>query len=239
MTSKTSRFTPPRAPGAAAVGLLAALLALGPLAGCSSPQASGEVTREATADTAGITSLSLVTDNAVVTVEPWPQAQVAASVRLRASGTSSADVQQRLDATSLALRRDGTALRVDLTTPPNRVDAQAFTLRLPAALALDLRTSNGAISVTGVTGGVELRTVNGAIALADATGRATLESTNGRIEVRLPAGAGADLDLETTNGSITAPGAAGGRSVRSAVGSGGPPITARSVNGAITVTRGS
>jgi len=218
---------------------LAAVVALGLVAGCSSPEATGEVTRDATADTAGITALSLVTDNAAVTVEPWPQAQVDAHVRLKASGTSSADVQQRLDATSLVLRREGSTLRVDVQMPPNRVATEAFTLRLPAALALDLRTSNGAISVSGVTGAVELHSVNGAITLADVTGRSTLETVNGRISVRLATGAGADLDLETTNGSITAPGADGGRRLKAAVGPGGPPVTARSVNGAITVTRGS
>jgi putative adhesin len=251
----------PRWPRRAPACALAALVALGLVAGCGSsfgsPQATGEVTRDATADAVGVASLSLVTDNAAVTVESWPQAQVDAHVRLKATGTSDADVQQRLAATSLALRREGSALRVDVTMPPERVTAQEFTLRLPAALALDLRTSNGAISVSGVTGAVQLHTTNGAIdvrgttgamdlhstngaiTLADVASRSTLETTNGSINVRLAAGAGADLDLETRNGSITAPGAAGGRQVKIAVGSGGPPVTARTTNGGITVTRGS
>ena len=206
---------------------LAALLALGLVAGCSSsfssPQATGEVTRDATADTAGVTSLSLVTDNAAVTVEPWPQAQVNAHVRLQARGTSDADVQQRLGATSLALRREGSTLRVDVTMPPERVTAQEFTLRLPATLALDLRTSNGAISVRGITGAValhtangaidvsgvtgamDLHTTNGAITLADVTSRSTLETVNGVSTCASPP-APRRLDLQTSNGSITAPG---------------------------------
>jgi hypothetical protein len=154
---------------------------------------------------------------------------------------TSAEAQERLDAARLTLRRDGATLRVELQTPPERIAAQEFTVRVPASLALELRTTNGAISVAGVSGTVDARAANGAVSLANTTGPATLETTNGSIAVRLPAGAGASLDLQTTNGSISVPaaGAQGTRRLQSAIGAGGPPITARAGNGSISVTQGS
>jgi hypothetical protein len=216
------------------------LLWLLPL-GCTPQQASGEVTREETASAANLTALRLVTDNASVTVETWERPDVTVSARVRASGASSGEVQQRLDATRLVLRPDGTTLGVDLELPPNRAAAQSFTVRLPTSLALDVRTTNGPVSVSGVRGALDVHTVNGPIDVNGAASRSVLETTNGSINVRLAAGGGASLDLETTNGAISAPaaGAQGGRRLQTAVGAGGPAITARAVNGSITVTQGS
>jgi len=219
----------------------AALAALGLplLSGCGSGQASGEVTRQETASATGLSAVSLATDNASIVVDAADQPEVSVSVRVRASGASSAEVQQRLDAVRLALRPDGGTLRVELELPPNRASAESYTLRVPANLALDLKTTNGSVKVSGVRGALDVQATNGAIDVGGTAGPATLQTTNGAINVRLAAGAGASLDLETTNGAISAPGAQGGRRVQTTVGPGGPVIKAHTNNGSISVSQGS
>ncbi len=77
----------------------------------------------------------------------------------------------------------------------------SFDLRVPAALALQLTTSNGAVAVSGVTGALDVHTSNGSITADGATGQLSLRTSNGAIRAR-------DLhtavvDATTSNGSVT------------------------------------
>jgi DUF4097 and DUF4098 domain-containing protein YvlB len=72
-------------------------------------------------------------------------------------------------------------------------------IHVPAGAALDLRTSNGVVKLTGGTGKVTIRTSNGAIKVKDSKGLLHLNTANGAIVV---AGATGLVELETTNGPI-------------------------------------
>jgi len=70
-------------------------------------------------------------------------------------------------------------------------------------------TSNGGIDTEGFLGRLELRTSNGAISVAPATGGESVQAadisavtTNGAITVHLPAGVAADVDATTSNGKF-------------------------------------
>ena len=97
------------------------------------------------------------------------------------------------------------------------------------------RATNGSISL-------ELLSLSGGLAperLSDRGASIIARTTNGAVLVALPAGAGAELDAETRNGDFSsdlpllARTFAAGRSIRGRVGSGGPLLQLRTVNGSI------
>lgn len=76
----------------------------------------------------------------------------------------------------------------------------SYTVDLAAGVAVTGKTSNGAVSLTGV-GEVEVRTSNGRITLDGASGPVGARSSNGAIEVTLATPQ--DVRAETSNGAIT------------------------------------
>jgi DUF4097 and DUF4098 domain-containing protein YvlB len=75
------------------------------------------------------------------------------------------------------------------------------TLLVPAATRLELETSNGPISVSDVSGGVDARTSNGPVTLAGTSGAVAIETSNGPVTVG--ATDPVTLDVHTSNGGIT------------------------------------
>lgn len=97
-----------------------------------------------------------------------------------------------------------------------------LTIHVPKATALELRSVNGRIQVTGTSGHFQLRTVNGTVKASDIEGEGkastvngsvnvaftttprsetSFETVNGRIDVTLPPDLKADLHLRTLHGS--------------------------------------
>jgi DUF4097 and DUF4098 domain-containing protein YvlB len=66
---------------------------------------------------------------------------------------------------------------------------------------------------------------------------------NGGVDVSLPAGANAEVEAQTVNGSIstdfplTVQGKFGPKSIHGTIGSGGPKITLTTVNGSVQLRR--
>ena len=139
-----------------------------------------------------------------------------------------------------------------------------FTIRVPDGVKLDLRTTNGALAITGATAEVRAHTVNGGIdarslggpVLARTTngginvrmgdsGSEDLEysTTNGSIEIELPDGLNADVEMRTTNGGIasdfplTVQGRWNSRRVNGRIGQGGRRLVAKTTNGEIALRR--
>lgn len=74
-----------------------------------------------------------------------------------------------------------------------------YTVSVPEGVDVRGRTANGAIELSDV-GEVDMRTTNGRISLDGVSGAVAAESTNGRIEGEGLAGTG--VDVSTSNGSI-------------------------------------
>lgn len=111
-----------------------------------------------------------------------------------------------------------TALRprcVDLCGDSSGADVEIV---VPADARIELRTSNGLVTSTGVAGPLFLRTANGDIVARGALGRIDASTSNGSIEI-LQASA-ALVTADTSNGKITFTGtlAAGQHSLRSSNG---------------------
>ena len=112
---------------------------------------------------------------------------------------------------------------------------------------MDVETTNGGISLTNVSATVRGRTVNGGISaeLSDDTFDGDVfdvRTTNGGIVMRIPGDFSARLDVETVNGGVRSdfPVTREGfrnREVSATLGSGGPLIRARTVNGGVQISR--
>jgi hypothetical protein len=137
-----------------------------------------------------------------------------------------------------------------------------YTIRVPSSAQVDLQTTNGEVTVTGVTRGARISTTNGAIegrelggevratttnggvelALASLTQPVHVSTTNGGVTLKIPSDAKADLQATCTNGGIDVVGldldVEGERSRRRLNGrlnGGGPRIDVSTTNGAIEV----
>lgn len=138
-----------------------------------------------------------------------------------------------------------------------------FTVTVPAYANVEVNTVNGDVSIDELRGEVEARTVNGDVRAASSGGavRASTvnggirakgqigdsgleySTVNGSIEIELPTNANADVDLSTVNGRVTSDfpitftGEINPRRIQAELGSGGPRLRARTVNGGIRLLK--
>lgn len=141
-----------------------------------------------------------------------------------------------------------------------------FVVRVPASIRFEGNMVNGDVTATGLVADAEVATVNGNVEVStrgvaeassvngnvearlgrsDWTGPVEFSSVNGTVTVTLPANASADVRASTVNGDIetdfplTITGKFGPRNMNGTIGSGGPRLTLSSVNGGISLKRGS
>jgi hypothetical protein len=142
--------------------------------------------------------------NGPIEVRAGDVGRVAATVETTGVGGSKAEaeadrakIQVTLDANS-----DGSVLLRAVYQPnpgsPNNRAASAV-VEVPPDAALDLRTSNGTVTTSGISGPIDVRTSNGAANLAGPESGANVRTTNGAVEID---GTGL-LDIQTTNGSVS------------------------------------
>jgi len=112
---------------------------------------------------------------------------------------------------------------------------------------LDLRTWNGSLSITDISGDVRARTQNGSLNVRlsgkgwDGAGLEA-ETHNGSVRLSIPEQYSASLETGTVNGSIRTdfPITVSGRISRELsvpLGGGGRPIHVRTTNGSVTISR--
>jgi hypothetical protein len=142
-----------------------------------------------------------------------------------------------------------------------------FVVRVPEGVRVDLNSVNGGVEVDGVTTEIVARTVNGSIRARSAGGPVRASTVNGSIDVAmgslgsandlqystvngsititLPTNFGAQLELSTVNGRvhtdfpITVSGTLSPRNLRGTVGDGATRMKASTVNGSVTLRKGS
>jgi DUF4097 and DUF4098 domain-containing protein YvlB len=152
-----------------------------------------------------------------------------------------------------------------MSTKDNDVSVQ-FTVQVPAGVKFAGHTVNGAVSVDRLGSDANVSTVNGEIRVVAAgvvrantvngsidvsmgkanwTGTVDLSTVNGSIRATLPANFSAEVNGSTVNGSIesefplTVQGKFGPRSIHGTIGSGGRTLDLETVNGSITIAKGS
>lgn len=206
-------------------GFAALLLVLSSLAACSADgpftvTASGTQELDAAV---GATAPDLVIRvemfNGPIVVRAGDVGRVAATVETTGVGGSKAEaeadrakIQVTLDANP-----DGSVLLRAVYQPnpgsPNNRAASAV-VEVPPDAALDLRTSNGTVTTSGISGPIGVRASNGAVDLAGPESGANVRTTNGAVEID---GTG-PLDVQTTNGKVSIRGTDATLSVRSSNG---------------------
>lgn len=155
--------------------------------------------------------------------------------------------QARLDATHVVATReaDGT-LRIRIEWPEGGRKSNegcSLAIMMPDAGAIELETSNGALSVNGLGTAAVLRTSNGAIKVAGVSGSVEARTSNGRIEVRDVPGAvlvdssNGALELVGLGGSVRGSTSNGAVSVRLSDAAAGP-VDVRTSNGSVKVQVG-
>lgn len=143
----------------------------------------------------------------------------------------------------------------------------SYRINVPRKNDLDLRASNGGITIAGVTGNMRFDTTNGGVRLQDIGGRVNggtrngglnvmlsgnkwdgdgldVETSNGGVTVQIPDGYNAEFETRTVNGSlridfpITVQGElTSRRGISTTLGAGGPLVRARTTNGGVKVVR--
>ncbi len=157
-----------------------------------------------------------------------------------------ARTQERLDAVEIIANRDASgALSVFAEWPDRRLNSEgcSFEILIPDADGVELKTSNGAVTITGLAGYALLDTSNGRITVRDHDGDVHASTSNGRIELEHITGS---ANLDTSNGAIVASDITGEIDADTSNGAvrltlsdlNAGPVRADTSNGAITLTVG-
>ncbi len=137
-----------------------------------------------------------------------------------------------------------------------------YTVTVPRSANVHVSNTNGGVQLTSVSGEMRVETTNGGVDLTRCAGAANvettnghihaelaslapqkqvrLETTNGGIELIVPQKVAANVDAETTHGSVTselpiAAKTSGRTSIRGAINGGGPDVMLRTTNGGIRI----
>ena len=204
--------------------------------------------------------------NGGISIEGWDRNEIRVRAVVQASARESADA--RTLAGQVQVQTGGG--RVYATGPDNgRREwwSVSYRINVPRKNDLDLRASNGGITIIGVSGNMRFDTTNGGVKLQDIGGRVNgetrngglnvtlsgsrwdgegldVETSNGGVTVSIPEGYNAEFETRTVNGGlridfpITVQGElTGRRGLSTTLGAGGPLIRARTTNGGVTVRR--
>lgn len=212
-------------------------------------------------------TLSVSNTNGSVTVVAHDQPTIVVEAERTVQAVTEAGARELLAAVTINEEVSGSS--VALTTRRPRAFSMGqhaqvrYDIKVPRGASLQLRTTNGALSLEGVQGVIDLETVNGrvrgtglgkvqraetvngsmdlALEALPAEG-ATFETVNGSVELTLPAATAARVEVRTVNGSITVDGFDRAdeperrrRRYDGSVNGGGPPLRIETVNGSVSV----
>jgi DUF4097 and DUF4098 domain-containing protein YvlB len=168
-------------------------------------------------------------------------------------GSIGSDVRAR--AGSGSIRIDGVGGNLQVKTGSGSIDALAVRGAITASAGsgrIELeQTGDGDVSVNSSSGGVRVRGVKGGLSISTSSGsiRAqgemvrdwTLEASSGGVTVELPPDASFELDAHTSSGNIdserpiSVTGRISRKSLRGAVGTGGPRLDIETSSGSIVI----
>ena len=155
-------------------------------------------TRSIEADYVDGMSLDVVTRNGRVDVKQADVDVVVITAHLKSRS------QERLDATRIVAEPDETgALAIRVHWPDDRRlgnEGCSFEIETPGAYGVRLRSSNGALSMTGLTGDAVLDTSNGGITVRGHDGPIRADTSNGGVRMFGVAG---PIQIDTSNGGVT------------------------------------
>ena len=209
-------------------------------------------------------ALALEADNGMTHLTGAERRDVALRARISAAGDTEREARENAAAVRIVVNGS----RVRASAPRGVRFAVDWIGEVPRAYDLELESQNGPVTVERVRGRLQVDAQNGPVRLDDVAGSVMartqngplevtvaerdigadgieLESTNGPLELRLPSGVDARVEVSTTNGPLSLRGVdlevrrrsrygpAG--SASGTLGSGGPLISASTQNGPLTL----
>lgn len=180
-------------------------LALALAANCAANAENSLVTAEETQSQtfpAGVSRIEVDVFNGVIAAATWGNKTVQAEITKIGSGSNPAEARADIKNIEVKITRAGNVLRIVGRRSDGKIKGNcgaAARLRVPAGVALDLKTSNEPITVEGPVGDVKAVTANGEITADGAKGTLDLATSNEPIKVK---GGSGRLTLETSNDSI-------------------------------------
>ena len=172
--------------------------------GVASGRATDEWTRQYTIAAGG--RLELHNVNGPITIEPSP-AGGAVVVRAERTARAASDERARELLKQLEIREDvkPDSVRIETHAPSGwgRGHEVKYFVKAPPGIALNARTTNGAVQAAGLPNDIELGTTNGGIDAKGLSGAVRCGTTNGGIDVQLDGLAAGGVRLSTTNGGIS------------------------------------
>jgi len=215
--------------------------------GCalSGPRATGP--KSATAAHAPGSPITVQTRNgSVQVIAESARSDVSIDATITCAGASQQEADQRLAQAGLDVSRDTSrCLTIQPTFPggPRNGDGASLVVRVPDADGVHITSSNGSVSITGLSGAAEINTTNASVNIQDHHGPARIDTSNGSISVRTLEG---DLRAATSNAAVSVSGLSGKPDIRTSNGrvelSLGPdesgPIDVQTSNGPVTVRVG-
>ncbi len=143
---------------------------------------------------------SVTTANGAVDVEPSSGPLASADIVRRCWGKDREDAEAAIVNVVVTDTVDGDELRIDVDVPPGRRNYGAdVDLAVPDTVALDLATTNGSVSVTGMKRGAAVSTSNGGVTALDTGGALDIATSNGAVTIAVHRG---DAAVETSNGAV-------------------------------------
>ncbi|MEW6404780.1 MAG: DUF4097 family beta strand repeat-containing protein [Chloroflexota bacterium] len=189
-------------------------------------------TEEKTLSVSGPVELKVENDFGFVAVQPGADGKVVVSTEKVGWGDSETRAQQELADLKVLIEQKGNQIRIYLERPPevdaiNFVPSGAyanFTITVPVETSVDLTTWNGEMNLSGTQGDAALNAGFGSVDVQDLTGALTITASNGRITIENIEAGDAAISLTSEFGDVSMDSVSGGN------------VTAKSTNGAMTVT---
>ncbi len=159
-----------------------------------------EDTRTRTRAATDVNAITVTSHNGAITARTSTDTTVTVKITRYAYGRSSADARQRLERVTLTdtLIEKNWCLTVQ-TPPVTQPLGALFDISAPAAVRLDLNTSNGRVTVSGFSNDFSVTTSNADVSCTGTTGTALVNTSNGKIVVSVHAGS---ITARTTNAAI-------------------------------------
>jgi hypothetical protein len=236
--------------------------------GIASGRAQDEWARSYTVEPGG--RLELINVNGRITAEPSDGQQIELRAERIAKATSDEAAKDLLSQIEMREEVSGDKVRVEVRSPRLRGPSGhefKWTVKVPRGVAVDLRTVNGGVHLTGLDGEVRARSTNGGIkgmalrarsvdaavtnggvdielAQAVSSGAFELESVNGGVTLSLPEDSRADITGRCVNGGISTSGLPlepvgeqTRRRMDARLNGGGARISMQTVNGGVRIHR--
>lgn len=173
----------------------------------------------------------LININGRVTATPTDGSEVIVEGRRTAKGRSDEVAKENL--AKLEIREEVSASRVRVESRAPRMSGFGgheieWTVKVPKGLTVDLRTVNGGVRISGLSGEIHAKTTNGGVRGQNIIAEAIeASSVNGGVEIELgaPLDSTDSVDISTVNGGVSLSMPSESKAT----------ITARAVNGGVRV----